>query len=397
MCHPDGFPCIVYLNGEFYGIFSWQLKKQRKNYHMDKSTVEHIHIDGTLYAGNFWNGAINWTQFEIRNPNKLYTMDGKKYDGDAPKELIDETSEKYDPDNKDHKRTAQVKKYIQDFVSKFGELQQLYTAYQSNPNNETLSAVKSKYEEIFDWENQRDYLIFSDIIKNSDGFGKNWQWTTYDGVKWWVNAYDLDMSYGGMFNGTYISSPLTGHITTSTVYSAGYIPLLYNTELEARYAELRRAGIIDTEHILAKLKDWCARIGTANYELEYEKWPNSPCIVKYTDSIYRVKKWLEVEIANMDRIYHYSRDEPVTQSALTLEALTRENADETESTIRAEQDDGLQTQMNQLAIANMWLTLREHETHQKVKEIEIEAESIPGRAATDEEFDEMLDKLYDNT
>ena len=45
LCHPDGFPCIVYLNGTFYGIFSWQIKKQRKNYYLDKSTVTHIHLD----------------------------------------------------------------------------------------------------------------------------------------------------------------------------------------------------------------------------------------------------------------------------------------------------------------------------------------------------------------
>lgn len=32
-----------------------------------------------------------------------------------------------------------------------------------------------------------DYLIFSDVIKNSDGFDK----------KWYVNAYDLDMSFEG--------------------------------------------------------------------------------------------------------------------------------------------------------------------------------------------------------
>ncbi len=62
---------------------------------------------------------------------------------------------------------------------------------------------------------------------------------------------------------------------------------------------------------------------------------------------------------------------------------------------RVEQDDGLQEQMNQLAFANMWLSVNEHEMRRKMKEIEITAESIPGRAATDEEFDEMLDKLYD--
>ena len=47
-CFPDGFPVAVYLNGVFYGIFSFQLKKHRDNYHMDKSTAEHVHLDGTI-------------------------------------------------------------------------------------------------------------------------------------------------------------------------------------------------------------------------------------------------------------------------------------------------------------------------------------------------------------
>ena len=35
-CFPDGFPVAVYLNGTFYGVFSFQLKKHRDNYHMNK-------------------------------------------------------------------------------------------------------------------------------------------------------------------------------------------------------------------------------------------------------------------------------------------------------------------------------------------------------------------------
>ena len=356
LCHPDGFPCIVYLNGEFYGVFSWQLKKNRKNYHMEKSTVEHIHLDGSLYTGNFWNGNINWTTFEIRNPNKLYTMDGKKYDGDAPRELIDETSEKYDASDKNHVRSAQVKKYIQDFVTNFGVLKQLYTAYQANPTDETLAAVKAKYEELFDWENQRDYLIFSDVIKNSDGFGKNWQWTTYDGVKWYVNAYDLDMSFGGHWQGTQITPPLTGHITTSKALPTYYVALLYETELKQRYSELRDAGIIDTAHIAAFLEDWTARIGAGNYELEFEKWPNSPCVKNYRDSVFRVKKWLDVEISNMDRLYNYTPREVLKDaeifsqvSAMIAEQDAKKTAEISgQALLRSEYDAGLQEQINEL-------------------------------------------------
>ena len=341
---------------------------------MDKSTVEHIHLDGSLYTGNFWNGVINWTTFEIRNPNKLYTMDGKKYDGDAPKELIDESSEKYDVTDIDHIRSAKVKRYIQGFVRSFGVLKNLYTAYNSSPSDETLAAVKAKYEEIFDWENQRDYLIFSDIVKNSDGFGKNWQWTTYDGVKWYVNAYDLDMSFGGHWQGTQITAPLKGHITTSTALPTYYVALLYKSELEARYKELRDAGIIDVEHIASKLEDWAARIGTANYELEYERWPNSPCILNYNDSIYRVRKWLEVELANMDKVYGYELEAQIEDLTCSendkglarqinelagglirseLNAIDRHNRRKSEMQTRSEDEAGILEQINSLACAEL--------------------------------------------
>ena len=77
-CYPDGFPCIVYLNGNFYGVFSWQLKKHRKNMNQTKDLAEHIHIDGTLSNATLWNGTIDWTQFEVRNPKTLFTMGGGK-------------------------------------------------------------------------------------------------------------------------------------------------------------------------------------------------------------------------------------------------------------------------------------------------------------------------------
>ncbi len=377
LCHPDGFPCLVYLNGEFYGIFSWQIKKQRKNYHMDKSTVEHIHLDGTIgkhndFVNHFWNGRIDWTQFEVRNPNKLYTMDGKKYDGDAPKELIDATSAYYDPDNKDHVRTAKVKGYIQGFVQKFSEINSLYAAYKGNPTAGNLAAVKAKYEEIFDVANQRDYLIFSDVILNHDGLGRNWQWTTYDGVKWWVNAYDLDCAFGSIHNGLGVYAPRTSHIENGSPNPTWYTELLYTAELDSRYAELREAGIIDGGHITSLLDDWVSRIGTANFELEYEKWPDSPCMATRIDSIYRVKKWIDTQISNMDNVYHY-----VPGSSITAELEQRLSSMEMQiEALRNEIDpDGIATDTDiDEALVGVWNT-----------DVTVE---------TEPEFDEMLNDIW---
>ena len=333
LCHPDGFPCLVYLNGEFYGIYAWQLKKHRANYHMEKSNVKHIHLDGdTVY---FRDGTIGWTGFEVRNPNKLYTMDGKKYDGDAPKELIDETSAKYDPENKDHVRTAQVKAAIEGVVSKFQEVKRLCNEYKSSPTPAKLSSARAAYEAIFEPGNEIDYLIFSDVTYNEDGFDHNVQMTTYDGVKWYSNAYDLDQTFGGSWLGESLYAPQTQSVLytwrgNNTFGPCHCLPIIYKAELESRYKELRDAGIIETEHILGYIKDWVNRIGTGNYELEYERWPGCPT---YTDSIYRVKKWLETQIANMDKVYNYEpesarldRIEEAVQELIDGEGFTYEGA-----------------------------------------------------------------------
>jgi hypothetical protein len=126
-------------------------------------------------------------------------------------------------------------------------------------------------------DNIVDYQIFSDIIQNTDGFAKNWQWTTWDGVKWFVNAYDLDMAFGATFRGDSIRVPLTSMLGNSTAYPSKYIQDYYRSELEARYKELRDGKVLDIRSIVGKLDEWVKKIGLDFYKLEYEKWPDSPC------------------------------------------------------------------------------------------------------------------------
>ena len=132
-------------------------------------------------------------------------------------------------------------------------------------------------------------------MKNTDGFSKNWQWTTYDGNKWFVNLYDVDMSFGGHFEGNQITPPITGHVNTNLALPTGYIPEFYSVNhtygtgaLEARYAELRKQGIFTVDHIVGLLSDWVARIGVDAYEKEYKKWPDTPC---HGESVVNTAYW----------------------------------------------------------------------------------------------------------
>ena len=307
-CFPDGFPCAVYINGKFYGIFSFQLKKHRDNYHLDKSVAENIHLDGVINWDTLWNGTISWGEddngFEIRNPKNLYAIGGNKYDADIKQEEIagnDEVNSWIEagklPDGtaisakikKNLQLTAKVKKYIQDFANAGKRIYDAMNTYESSSKtNEDLKTFKDIFETIYDVDNLIDYIIVSDILRNSDGFNKNWQWFTYNGVKWYVGLYDCDMSFGGSWTGRYIEEPYPVHINSSTKGPQGIIDNYYQTELNARYKELADIGILTAKNVFSFVKNWTMQIGMDFYKEEYKKWADSPCI---SDSIIRKDYW----------------------------------------------------------------------------------------------------------
>lgn len=286
-CYPDGFPCVVYFNGDFYGVFSWQLKKHRKNMNQTKDKAEHIHLDGVLGDEYLWRGTIDWSQFEVRNPKTLYTMGGAKYDGESPEELIDETSAFYDLETDDEKvkankkLTAQVKKYIVDLSKNHEALTELEIS------GATKEEMRTAIEELYDVPGMVDYVCFHFAVNNHDGFRKNWQWLTYDGKKWFVAPYDLDGTFGAMHTGKIIlpADESIGWNPFSAFPNYGpeyWVCRYYKQDIIDRYLELRDKNIISAENIKSIVRNWYYRIGEHNYSQEWEKWSNSPCIGNLT-------------------------------------------------------------------------------------------------------------------
>lgn len=304
-CFPDGFPLACYLNGEFYGVFSWQLKKHRDNYHMDKSTAEHVHLDGIVNKKYFWGDSIDWSQFEVRNPKNLYAIGGNKYDADVKQEEIAGETEVNAwieagelPDGtkisskvkKNLQTTAKVKKYILNFSQFLQEIKSAEETYNTSNKSETdLNTFKSVFEKYWDVDNVIDYIIVSTLIDNWDGvWGNNWQLFTYDGKKWWIGLYDVDCTFGNYYTGDRCMSPMSSYCSVSKDFPFGYITSYYTEELNARYKELADCGIINYRNIFERLHDWTMRIGTDFYKEEYRKWDDSPCI---SDSEVRSDFW----------------------------------------------------------------------------------------------------------
>ena len=332
LCHPDGFPIAVYLNGIFYGLFAMLIKKHRDNYHMDKSTAEHVHLDGTITNSTIFNGKenIDWSQFEVRNPKNLYAIGGNKYDADVKQEEIAGQTEVDTwiaagklPDGtaisskikKNLQMTAKVKKYIQNLADAIPIIKVAKDGYEATDKKiEDLNAFKEVYEKYFDSQAMMDYLIFTDVTNNTDGLSKNWQWITYDGVKWYVCVYDCDCTFGGHPLGNQIANVVNWHIHWSDYDTPeGYILKYYLQDMEKRYAELSDSGIITSRNIIALVKDWMMRVGTTFYDEEYKKWKDSPC---YSDSLIRSEYWeLQVD----------SSSKPLTDTSETFDARTAYN------------------------------------------------------------------------
>ena len=247
--HPDGFPIVVYLNGVYQGLYTWNLKKHRDNYFCNKKKSSNIILDGILSDDYFWKGNIDWTQFEIRNPKGLKDINGNDYNGDIPIELSDTD-----------KLSKQVKSFIQHLASA--------------KNNLKSNKTKEEFEKYFNVPMFIDYWIVSQYIYNFDGFAKNWIWCTWDGYHWCPTLYDTDSIWGMNFQGTGVYSRGLTEICSGGCTSILYE--LYKEEIEARYKELRSKDILSVNNIVHLLTEWLGQIGYENLKDDLNLLPETP-------------------------------------------------------------------------------------------------------------------------
>lgn len=279
-CVPDGFPVIVYFNGNFHGVYSWQLTKHRKNMNIDKNNPLQIHIEGGLNETSLFAAEnISWSSIGVRCPKSLYSMDGSVYDDDWRTELMDETSPYYNPEAEDEEvreimlNTVAVKHSIEQLRNHWFEIQELV---QSGASKEE---IREEIEKRFDVPSIMDYLIHNLLTNNLDGLVRNWQWFTYDGYKWFVAPYDLDATFGFHTNYCIVFPPenyALGSLLNRTWL--GYknpmalIQRYFKDDLCAYYANIRDRGLLTADGIISLFNDWYYRVGEDNYDKEWEKW-----------------------------------------------------------------------------------------------------------------------------
>lgn len=254
-CHPDGFPIIITWidtntqKETWMGIYAWNLKKSKEVYNVDKKDGNQIILDGTIDRDTLFGGTVNWSAFEIRNPKSLIDINGKKYDGDNPKELSES-----DP----------LSKRVKDNILR---LSNFVSDITQNYNLKT-------FEKYFIVPSFIDYYLVSQVLYHLDGFRKNWIWGTWDGQHWTPTLYDVDSIFGSFWNGTYV---VIGS-DTSVVVGGSCLELteICKSQIKERYSVLRKAGIFTSENITSLLKTWLNSIGFDNIQKEFKTYNETP-------------------------------------------------------------------------------------------------------------------------
>ena len=283
-CHPDGFPIVITWidnsgNETNMGVYTWNLKKSKEVYYADKKKAENIILDGVIYKGTLWGGTIHWESFEVRNPKKLKDIDGNDYDGDNPKELSE---------------TDKLSKKVKDFIVRWSGCKADIDA----------NKTKETFEKYFLINPFVDYYITSQLLYNLDGFAKNWIWCTWDGLHWAPTLYDVDSIFGSHWNGTSIvPGSDTGGIFNWEVLGFHEV---FDTEIKARYKELRDLGVFSVNNVVSLLNKWLAIVGYDNLKNDLELYDQTP---SYRASNINAEYWLLLRLQNNegDELYNNNK------------------------------------------------------------------------------------------
>lgn len=206
----DGFPIKLYFNGEFWGIYTFNIPKGAWMFGMDENDPKH----SVLCAEYNSNGDVDViTSCQFRETwNTINTQDHWKVEvGEATDEI-----------------RASFNRCI-DFV-----------------RNSSDEEFHNNISEYFDLYSLLDYYCFSYFMCHMDGLAKNLLMATYDGRIWGASLYDMDSCYGANWDGFSFLPP---DYRCPQDYQEPYsllwerIEKCFTSELIERYNELRKDAL----------------------------------------------------------------------------------------------------------------------------------------------------------
>ncbi len=225
----DGFPVLVFLNGENAGLYSWNIPKDAWMFGMDESNENHLVLCGE-----------NWSASAVFHADTFAV--GEDWSFEAGEET---------PEN----------------IEKFNRLLRFI-------NSASDEEFTTHFDEYLNLDACLNYYCFALISYGADNMGKNTLMVTYDGEVWAPSLYDLDSLWSVSWDGMGMMEDVK---TLEAVATDGSNKLLYRLrtlfrdEFNSRYEELR-GGILSMENIKNRFTAYCDAIPDICYALDGILW-----------------------------------------------------------------------------------------------------------------------------
>lgn len=254
----DGFPCIIMLNGEFHGLYTWNIPKDGWMYGMGNGANEAIVCADDHTTATQFKGAA--------------TLDGDFELEYAP-----------DEDNAEWVKTS---------------LNALISACIASDGSDLDTAIAQR----LDWGSAMDYYALVCLMRGDDNTDKNYILYTKDGTKWAFGAYDMDGTWGLLWSGKVIE-PARFSMNNSI---AGYAKLHRVMELiktykkdafKARYNSLRKNELSE-DNVATTFANFISQIPAEVYALERQKWPGIPSTS--VNDLHQITDWYRRRVQVID-------------------------------------------------------------------------------------------------
>lgn len=220
----DGFPIEVYENGDFLGIYTWNIPKDAWQFAMDSDDPNHIVLCGEGWEDtNFFKAMPDFESWAVEV-------------GEESAATQDKLDRLFD---------FLINSSDEDFRTEFGNYMDLDAAL--------------------------NYYIMTDFAYLRDNKGKNMLLVTYDGMVWYPSLYDLDSSWGSGTDGQSLMAYETESSRMDMSNLFARLEKTFRHELGERYFELR-ATVLDEAHILDEFNSFAQTIPQLTFVKEQLRW-----------------------------------------------------------------------------------------------------------------------------
>lgn len=237
----EGFPIELYFDDGYYGLMTFNTKKDDKTFGMDSDKATDEVITSETPSSNLDNTTAK--------------IDGSVYGT----EIHDSASE---------------------------ELNANWTKFLTFINTSSDTDFKSKLSDYLDLNSIINVFLFGNWSHEWDYYNKSILFLTWDsGKSYFAIPYDLDSTWNLMWNGSSIDDNLTdlSWINGSNNQNK-LLHRLYDNfkpEIKAQWEKLR-SGVWQTDKALDAFKQYIDSIPESAYEKDQQKWPDIPS-AKITD------------------------------------------------------------------------------------------------------------------